>query len=83
MNIDLTEYDIKDERGKELGYVQIHDDYHDLDFLDFVLTPVIVIVPKMPSRISHFLASPRTQIDTRPREETPPHYHVGDPPRQS
>jgi hypothetical protein len=57
------------------------------DIFDFALTPVVSVPldkddPRKP-KIQHFMASPRTQMDTRQREEDHPFHHVGDPPRES
>lgn len=75
-------YVIKGQEGDEMmGLVTIAPDKIG-DVLDFALTPVVIVSPDQPPRIEGFLASPRTQLDIRPRESEPPHHHIGKPPRE-
>ena len=72
-------FTIKDGEGQVRGEVFIEDD-SSTDPLDFALTPIVEIERDVEPRISGFLASPRTTLDTRPREKEFPHRHLGHQP---
>ena len=67
-------YNIKNDEGVLLGTVEI-----DVGSaaLDFALTPIVEIGRDAKPEVIGFLASQRTGLDNRPREEAWPHRHLG------
>jgi hypothetical protein len=59
-----------------IGVVKIEDALASNVF-DLALTPIVVIGPGEPGKISSWLAHPRTDVDIRPRSEAMPHRHIG------
>lgn len=73
-------FNIETQEKEVIGTVSI--DEANIDTFDFALTPIVTVTPdkdregwKEPE-VQGFLASPRTQLDPRPRSTEPPYDHI-------
>lgn len=61
---------------RPVGFIEIEVP-EEIVIFDFAITPIVTIAPNEEARVHAFLASRRTTLEIRPREESYPFSHVG------